>query len=126
MYGASFVAAVSTQEKLCLKFGADQVIDYRTKVPEFERSKFDTVFDLVSGDNWTVELTLGKQSTVVEAMSRSWQVLIQSSSPWNNGYHSIELSNHWTDALVSTQSLYSQVGACRWIAVGAGGPSRSI
>jgi NADPH:quinone reductase-like Zn-dependent oxidoreductase len=55
-YGASFVAAVSTQTEQCLQLGADRVIDYREqkwwKIPEFEETKFDVVFDLVNGENW--------------------------------------------------------------------------
>lgn len=55
LYGAGFLAAVSTQQKLCTELGADCVIDYRqTKwwtVPEF-KDKFDVVFDLVNGENW--------------------------------------------------------------------------
>lgn len=54
---ASFIAAVSTQEEQCKRLGADKVIDYRNEnwwqIPEFQSNKFDVVFDLAGGDNWS-------------------------------------------------------------------------
>lgn len=56
--GASFVAAVSTQEDLCRGLGADQVVDYRTHkwwdVEEFQETPFDVILDMVNGDSWPV------------------------------------------------------------------------
>ena len=61
---AGFIAAVSTQEEHCKALGADQVIDYRKDkwwlMPEFHKNKFNVVFDLVNGDNWTTGACSGK------------------------------------------------------------------
>ena len=60
LYGASFIAAVSTQQDRCDSLGVDRVIDYRKEkwweMSEFQSkdSKFDVVFDLVDGDNWNI------------------------------------------------------------------------
>lgn len=66
LQGASFVAAESTQREQCQRLGADRVIDYRAErwwqVPEFQQDndhKFDVVFDMVDGDNWTVGAQTG-------------------------------------------------------------------
>jgi NADPH:quinone reductase-like Zn-dependent oxidoreductase len=62
-YKANFVAAVSTQTEQCLQLGSDRVIDYREqkwwKIPEFEETKFDFVFDLVNGENWVTRAYAG-------------------------------------------------------------------
>jgi NADPH:quinone reductase-like Zn-dependent oxidoreductase len=54
--GASFVATTSTQQELCRKLGADEVVDYRKvnwwEVPAYQSNKFDVVFDMVGGENW--------------------------------------------------------------------------
>ena len=56
IHGASFIAAVSTQEKLCQALGADRVIDYRKEkwweIPEFQAEPFDVVVDMVSEGDW--------------------------------------------------------------------------
>jgi len=53
---ASFVATTSTQSDLCLKLGADRVIDYRTEnwweIQEFRDDKFDVIIDTVGGGNY--------------------------------------------------------------------------
>jgi NADPH:quinone reductase-like Zn-dependent oxidoreductase len=56
LQGASYLAATSSQTKLCTELGCDCVIDYCQdnwwEVAEFHENKFDVVFDLVGGDNW--------------------------------------------------------------------------
>ena len=63
LQGARFLAAESTQTQQCLRLGADQVIDYRQQrwwqVPAFQQDKFNVVFDMVNGDNWTVGAQTG-------------------------------------------------------------------
>ena len=60
LFGASYVAAVSTHKDLCESIGANRVIDYRKEkwweLEEFHsnESKFDIVFDMVNGENWTL------------------------------------------------------------------------
>jgi NADPH:quinone reductase-like Zn-dependent oxidoreductase len=54
--GAAYIAAVSTQDALCLTLGADRVIDYNEEnwweLKEYQAQPFDIVFDMVGGDNW--------------------------------------------------------------------------
>merc|ERR1712071_599777 len=53
---ASFVAATSTQAKLCTELGADRVIDYRKEdwwaIEEYRKEKFDVIIDTVGGGNY--------------------------------------------------------------------------
>lgn len=62
--GPSFIAAVSSQVEMCMRLGADQVVDYLDQkwweVADFQKQKFDVVIDLVNGDNWTVGAWTGK------------------------------------------------------------------
>jgi alcohol dehydrogenase len=64
LYGASYIAATSTQCKLVRSLGVDQVIDYRKQnwweIQEYHSNKFDVVFDLVNGDNWQRGACSGK------------------------------------------------------------------
>lgn len=63
LYGCSYLVAVSTQKEQCERYGADRVINYKNKeegnwweIPEFQNAdedKFDVVYDLVNGINWT-------------------------------------------------------------------------
>lgn len=57
LYQAGYIVAVSTQDDMCKSLGANEVIDYREQnwweMSEFKKDKFDVVFDLVNGKNWT-------------------------------------------------------------------------
>lgn len=106
LYGASFVAAVSTHKDLCEKLGADRVIDYREEnwweVKDFqaEPKKFDIVFDMVNGDNWTVgghsNTVLRPRQSIYFALVPGVAVPIELHSLWDL----LKLSVVW-----STQSL---------------------
>merc|ERR1712232_756799 len=54
--GASYVVAVSTQQIMCLKLGADEVINYTQRnwweVEEYQSNKFDVIIDTVGGGNF--------------------------------------------------------------------------
>mmetsp|Transcript_26290 Transcript_26290/g.33473 ORF Transcript_26290/g.33473 Transcript_26290/m.33473 type:complete len:414 (-) Transcript_26290:398-1639(-) len=81
LYGASYLAATTTQTELVQSLGVDRVIDYRTEnwwelESEFQDQPFDLVVDLVNGQNWqkggcskTKVLKKGKGTTYTQLIS---------------------------------------------------------
>uniref|UniRef100_A0A7S1Z666 Enoyl reductase (ER) domain-containing protein n=1 Tax=Trieres chinensis TaxID=1514140 RepID=A0A7S1Z666_TRICV len=106
-FGASFVATTSTQEKMCLDLGADEVINYKEKnwweIDEFRKEKFDVIIDTVGGGNFYGKavkvLKTGKKGGKFVAVTgddnqpdlSSWFKVLQyiSKMPWRPLYTSI-------------------------------------